>query len=115
MKIIAYILGIIILSVAGYFGYDYYMTKIPVAVKIFDYQRRMIYPETEVSAGAEVYPFSEISGLGYRKLRLKNGGQSIRYHNFRLLYRKGGIENVTADDYFDYSQAEEYILPHLTD
>ena len=75
-----YISAIIILIVVGYFGYDYYMTKMPVAVRIYQNDTLQLH---------ETYPFSEISGLGTRHLKLRDGRESMIYYFFTLRNRKG--------------------------
>jgi hypothetical protein len=72
---------VLVLGTAGYFGYDYYMTKIPVAVKLVRY--------TTISQKKEHYRLSQISGVSDRYLRLKDGTRSEYVAFYSFINREG--------------------------
>jgi len=90
---------VLVLSSAGYFGYDYYMTKVPVAVKVRSWNG---YQSVERS-----YPINEIVSVG-KSLELRNGSRSPIASRFYLVNRKGEIIDSAKDN------GSDMILPYIT-
>lgn len=90
---------ILVLGGAGYFGYDYYMTKVPVAVTVRSWNG---YKSVERS-----YPINEIVSVG-KSLELRNGSRSAIASSFYLVNRKGEIIDSAKDN------GSKMILPYIT-
>lgn len=72
---------VLVLGIAGYFGYDYYMTKIPVSVELIQYRNGIQYKEH--------YPLSQVLGVSGNFLKLKDGTRSDFVSFHYLINREG--------------------------